>query len=263
MVLKILTLNVTALKWPLGLNNREKRMKNIAKKILLMESQPDVVCFQELFSPIAKETLTKLLKIDYPHYYIDPAGDKYFIGVNSGLAIFSKHTITKKDIHYYELYRGEENFAKKGVMGVQIYLPETKPTFIFTTHIQTGGELCIFKPFNKTTMQEKYIKVKQMTEAKRFIDSFVSDPNSNVFITGDFNIKSTDEFLYPTMINVLNVKDTFDRERSVLEVTSRNSGQRIDYILTETNDNSVGYSYITETFGENSDHRAVVGKFYI
>ena len=111
-------------------------------------------------------------------------------------------------------------------------------------------------------MNTKFVKTEQLSEAKVFIDGFVDNPNSNVFITGNSNIKSTDAFLYPTLINILNVKDTFNHDKSVLDASIRKSNDRVDYILVE-NPETVGYSYITITFGENSDHRAVIGKFYI
>lgn len=257
--IKILTLNVAMLPFPLGIGNRRKRAEGIVQEIKKMDIKPHVITFQECFSSTAKKIFKKQLSKMFPYYYFDTAPKKYYIGVNSGLAVFSQLPISNPVVHYFSLYRGEENFATKGVLGVQIN-GTNKKIFVFTTHIQTGGELCIFKPFNKTNQLPIDIKLHQMSEIKQFVDSYVSDPISGVFITGDFNIKS-ERPEYNTIKNIMNVHDPHDQFLSEDNGTSINSGYRIDYIFYDKIYPVKGYSKIIKNFDSHTDHRAVFANF--
>lgn len=97
-MMKILSLNLGQLPFPLGIKDRKKRARELVNKVLMMDSEddentPDIVCFQELFSRSSRRIVIKGLSDIYPYWYADNSRGRHVVGVNSGLAIFSKHQI--------------------------------------------------------------------------------------------------------------------------------------------------------------------------
>jgi len=269
-MLRVLTLNVAQLGWPLGIKNRQTRVLKLAK--VLREELPDfdVLCFQELYRKRAKETLILWLKEEYPYYIVDTSPGRYWIGTNSGLAFFSKIPIAEVYKYVYKHFRGVENFSRKSLWGLKLHYanePEEK-IYVFTTHIQSGigSEPCICKIFDYFSkspgknMTSKELKEAQIDELCKAVQEFAGD-NSKVILSGDFNIRATSS-LYKKLsqsMNNIGLFDTFEEEKSPIDTTVvGEENKRIDYIWCDTE----GESIVATIFGEEgiSDHYGVVGK---
>jgi len=259
-MIKVLTLNVGQLKFPLGKGKRNNRALMLANILNKEENPYDVICFQELFRGNAQDILVRWLIDKYPYYRVDRSRGKYLIGANSGLAIFSRHPIIRDIKHQFTVWGGVENFAKKSVWGVEIAVEETK-TYIFTTHLQTGlsGTPCICKLIDRNKLTSTELKTQQLEEIKNVMKEFVGE-GDNVLLMGDFNIKDTSD-LYQTMhekFSSVRIMDTFATEESDLQSTAIGEDKRIDYIWSD----GAGDSIIVDDFRstpEITDHRGVVG----
>lgn len=278
MNLRVVNLNLGMLPFPLGIRHNCRRVNTLLNKILMMDNEnlPDVICFQELTSRIARHKVIQGLKDLYPHRYVDTRTGKYLVGVNSGLAIFSRYPILNTMIKSYTVYRGVENFARKGIMGVRLEIDKfdkqnvlySGTVCIFTTHLQAGigDEPCVCKWFDSNHLSTNELKTRQVEEAADYINEFVYSDEPVIFC-GDFNIPSAEE-LYPMLTEVLGEEcrlyDTFSGEDS--EVSSSVIGKqnkRIDYQFI--NDTVIEGKSVIKTYfgpyGEVTDHYAAFGDY--
>ena len=277
--MKILTLNTSMLSFLFGFINYKpniiSRSKQICSKILDMDTNIDILCFQELFSSDAKDIFKSKLLKTYPYYYEDTRTPAFLVGVNSGLMIFSKYKIHTKKIHTYYYKTGDSTFSLKSIMGVEI-LYNDKYINVFTTHLQAGGNkkwyLKWLDLFNDMTTNQ--IRFEQLYTSRDFIKRFTDKLNPSIYV-GDFNINAYDKtsvkdpitkYSIPvnTMINyIFPQSDTFNITINGIKY-SNDDEKRIDYILNITTDLLVGYSYIIDTFTlSDTDHKAVVGDFIV
>ncbi len=260
---KILTLNVAQLKFPIGKGNRTARTLMLSNILNKDSFQYDVICFQELFRGESRDILVRWLSENYPYFIADYSRGRYLIGVNSGLAIFSKHPITRDIFHRFTTFRGVENFTKKGVLGVEIDIEGTA-VHVFTTHLQTGlgSEPCICKLFDRNKMTSVEIKTKQVKEIKSVITQFAGD-RDNIILTGDMNIRADSE-LYDMAygkLSSVSLLDTFSPDVSELQTTVIGKDRRIDYIWFDGVGNSIIVPYFRSS-PEITDHNGVVGYLY-
>lgn len=275
----VMNLNVGQLPWPLGIHGRKSRARTLVDKILMMDEDsklPDIICLQELFSKTARKIVIKGLKDAYPYYYVDDSHGKYLVGVNSGLAIFSKHPIVNQTLVHYSVYRGVENFAKKGIMGVRLEVDKydennalySSSLCVFTTHVQTGvgGEPCICKLFDRNNLPSDSLKYLQIEQACKVINEF-RDEDDHLIFCGDFNINSSKK-LYQEISDALGVDcciyDSFESKQSNLQSSAIGEGKRIDYQFVS--DDLLGESIIDSYFGPYAivtDHYAIFGDYKI
>ncbi len=260
-MLKILTLNVGQLKFPIGKGKRNLRALMLGE-ILSNEKNPyDVICFQELFRKKAQDILIRWISEIYPYYIVDRSCGRYLVGGNSGLAIFSRHPITREVRHRFTAYRGVENFAKKSVWGVELDVEGTS-VCVFTTHLQTGisNEPCICKLFDKNNLSSNALKTLQIEEIITVVENFTGE-NDNVIVTGDFNIRAGSDLhgvMYEKFSDV-GLLDTFSAEDSDLRSTViGEEDKRIDYIWFDgTGDSIIIGDY--RTTPDITDHNGVSG----
>ena len=257
--MKVLSLNVGQLKFPLGKGQRNVRALMLGD--ILSKEKYDVICFQELFRKKAQDILIRWLDEIYPYYVVDRSRGKYLVGANSGLAIFSRHPITREIRHRFTTYRGVENFAKKSVWGVELDVEGT-PVCVFTTHLQTGigSEPCICKLLDKNNLSSDALKTLQLKEIVRVVKEFAGE-NDNVVVTGDFNIRAGSK-LHGVMyekFSSIELLDTFSPEDSELQSTViGKEDKRIDYIWFDgTGDSIITGDYHTSP--EITDHNGVSG----
>lgn len=285
MEIKILSLNVAFVRAFFGLisfkENIDQRMNIIVDTILKypIDQQPDIILLQEIF--VHADKIARKLKNIYPHSYLDTSGGAFIVGVNSGLAIYSKYPIIDKVKHTYENAIGDSMLAKKGIMGVRIKIDQDTKLCIFNTHLQAGQNDNIFIKLMERifhsydrTLSTNQIRFLQLYDASNIIKKFAK--GDNVFFAGDFNINAADDTIFPHplhQVNKMNIivnqminlifpeSDTFDPDRSP-EKYSVYDGKRIDYIL-QLNE-LLGYSYIINTFTpQMTDHRGIMGKFIL
>ena len=266
MNIHLLTLNVAQqpVRIFTGLKNRNKRARRLVDKIFELNPQPDIICFQELFRKKSQKLIIKALKHIYPFYYLDESPGKYIIGVNSGLAIFSKFPITEKTLYTYTKFRGVENFAKKGLMGIKIQIDDNNEMYVFTTHLQTGigAEPCICKYFDTNDWSSNQLKSFQVQEAIDQITHITHDKHIPIVFTGDFNIRAIKP-LYNTIqekLDNIGLNDIYDEDESPIDTTVIGKpDRRIDYIWTNTTGNSVVTTEFGDIVGYITDHYGVIG----
>lgn len=265
----VLNVNIAQLPWPIGIGKRKQRVLLLIRTILELDTSPDILCFQEAFNRSSRKLLSHHLRFAYPYSFVDNSIGKFLVGVNSGLAIFSKFPIIHRELHTYTVYRGVENFAKKGVMGVRIEIDhhnsrnvwQNLKLSVFTTHLQAGGfdkTPCICKYFDKNNMTSSEIKESQVMEAARFINHITDDnEDDGIVLCGDFNLEPDVDFLGHILEQLSNLSDSFDATKSKLDTTVIGEDKRIDYQFTDVpNSESV---IIPEIAGNITDHYAVSG----
>lgn len=262
---RVMTLNGAQLPFPIGMGDREERAKELALTVLGLPVLPDVICLQEIFTTAAFEKLEKKLKEAYPYQAHDKSD--VTIGVNSGLVVFSRYPIVQIFQHTYSQYRGIENFAAKGVLGVSLRYKK-QSVLVFTTHLQTGGKWPLLDPIDQDKPNSDEIKLAQVQEAHDFIEGIAAQyADAPVFFTGDFNIKSRSD-LYPGMTKIMsNWRDAHSESCSLVSGTTwgdeqdGTKGNRIDYIWVRS-DKIQGNACITTAFNRKiTDHLAVIGDF--
>lgn len=289
--IKIMSLNVAQLPWPLGIKDRSKRMNEVTKLLKNMAEKPDIVCFQEAFTSTVRSIVKKNLKDVYPYIYPDTRIGRKLFGVNSGLMILSKYPIEKKLLYTYKNHLGDGNFTRKGVMGIKVNLNDGLPLYVFTTHMQAGRSdiFILFDIFKKRDTD--YYSLLQLYEAsaviKKFIDAsdkVTMERNGKRFFikyksftsaiyTGDFNIAfGKDHELYDNMMTIFqNPIDTFDFDTSPVSSTTWEKvhnnvpNHRIDYMLSLNPESPlVGKSAASRHFPESvTDHLAIIGNFVL
>jgi len=259
-------------KWiPGAMGYQDARAKQLAEDILAHD--PDVVCIQELFRKGSQKIVRDHLKEELPYFYIDTSCGKYIIGVNSGLAIFSRYPISNQSLYRYKVYRGVENWAEKGVMHVTVDFEDTSVE-VFTTHLQTGlgAEPCICKYFDRNQYSSDQLKEMQVNELINQAKKYEGNP---MIIAGDFNIRAESDVYDVVAGNfeeTLQVNDVFDASKSPCSSSVvGKTDHRIDYVWTNVKD---AYYIILEPWKRKNgefvgpkvdpkvfvtDHHAIIG----
>jgi exonuclease III len=184
--MRILSLNIGAFPCifdcAVNMKNGNQRSKNIADIIIDTAPNYDVLAFQEVWSRTAYDNLVNKLKHIYPYYTIFTTRCCCLL-LGSGLVIFSQHQILTEYSEAFVDFRGNEIFAKKGFIAVNIkYIGE-----VITTHLQAGAKR-FDKCFSKDKYTTKEIARKQTRQIMDYVNKKVS-PDDTVYITGDFNIE--------------------------------------------------------------------------
>ncbi len=263
--LKLLTLNVW--QFPYGIVSRDnnERADKLAELVRIHQSEFDVIAVQEMWSNWTRERMYRQISDLYPYSYEDNEWGYLGLGFHSGLAIYSKYPVNRRLLHTYTVYRGYEDFAKKGVLGVELDV-NGKAVYVFTTHLQAGAGGEFLQWLDKGKPNTTDITALQLREARRKIDKFVQDKQAPIFFLGDFNMTAGDEEYQSGLRALVSAKDTFDPSMSSYFGTSWNNfpdKKRIDFILSLDQDVS-GYSFITDIFGPSvTDHLGVMGVFQI
>lgn len=240
--------------------------------------EPDILVFQELWAPKGRYLMTKGLQDIWPYFLLDDRCGRFIIGINSGLAIFSKYPIVDYIRSDYRDKMGDETFARKGCLGVKIEV-EAKYFYLFNTHLQSGIGV-IAEYFNKipklghwlskiilgSTKSSTEVRRKQVAQAEEVIEEFTFGvkEGEKMLFCGDFNTSNKKVAEYDNILEVLGAVDTFDAELSPFRgtITSRkNKDRRIDFQF-DLSRGLKGYSIITETLPPPySDHMTLHGKF--
>lgn len=197
----ILSYNIQQLGYPNWAGNHfeKQRLEMIPQAILSLEKRPGVIIFQEVFTPEAFDYLVNELSEQYPHHTLvagenceDPtwtsiSGDCQINTVksNSGVLIFSQWPIEEQHAYVYHAVRISKSFdfmALKGVVYAKIRVGAEQPSqiHVFGTHLQATGK-------------DHDIRMKQISEMRKFIDGFGISAEEPVILGGDFNVSSTQQ----------------------------------------------------------------------
>jgi len=254
---KILSWNIYMLPYFSLFNNNGNRARNIANR--LVDSDYQIIVFQEAFSSKCRNILAKRLKKNYPFQY-GPANKCYLpFRTNSGLWVVSKIPLTKIDEIKFSISKGFDMVARKGAVLFQGEF-EGANFQLLTTHLQADGD--------------HKIREKQCKEINEYLLDRYSDPNVPQLICGDFNIDRNDPVNYELMLHTLganngeisgDVKFTYDEIDNTLVRNASGEKKLIDYILVR-NQQWIGnierkvqtfYEKIGQTPANLSDHYAM------
>ncbi|TNE50347.1 MAG: hypothetical protein EP343_08595 [Deltaproteobacteria bacterium] len=255
---RIMTLNIPFFPGEINMGNHEERLKRLTELLQTAEESPHVVVLQEIWLDTMKQRIADNLKKEYPHSYLDTA---QLEGLNSGLMMLSKFPIQKSGtFHYSDSFGAAETLAKKGVLGGRLELPGNKLIYVFTTHLQSSSK-----------DEANAVKLKQLAEAKTFMETMSKDDNAPVVLAGDFNlsVEKNPETLAKAKALFPYVRDIHNPPAGK-EVGGSTWGglqgtgflQRIDHIWILRGENVKAYSYISKIVDDKlSGHLAVFGHF--
>jgi len=216
--LKILSWNIFMLPGNTFKFTSAVKRSNIIVEELLAKDY-DVICLQELFYKKAKKIITEGLKKKYP-YQVGCTDETGFIHTNSGLWIFSKHPIVKKNEIKFNDCSGSDCMAKKGALMIEFTFLGNNIQLL-NTHLQSG----------KKGDRDKI----RLLQAQQ-IASDILLPNRNnslQILCGDFNTSSESQKL--EMLSVFKVNDgklSGDKQYSWPSVDYDNGNNTLlDYIF--------------------------------
>lgn len=267
--LRLLTLNTW--QFPYGIVSRDnfERADNLVTIIRRKQEEFDVIAFQELWSNETRSRIYGQISDLYPYQYEDDDWGYLVLGFHSGLALYSKYPIKRHMLHTYNNYRGIENLAKKGILGIELDI-KGQSVYVFTTHLQAPEDSNIFSWWDKTKPNAGEIVVLQLNEARQHIDEFITDKTAPAFLMGDLNMPAEAPIYHKGLDALGAAYDTFDSLKSKEAGTfwiNPTTKERIDYIFT-LNHPLPGFSVIVDYFGPSesnhfsvSDHFGVMGIF--
>ena len=206
--LSVLTYNLEGLGWP-ARSGRAKELKEIGARLNAMRadgSGPDVILFQEMFSPAAKRAVAAS---GYPAIVPGPRrttprtggqgermpgsakplkGEVGIRMLGGGLAIASRYPIVD---HAAEAYgrracAGFDCLANKGVMLARIYLPGVPvPVDLYNTHMNSRGASGVAET------RDREAHARQALRASEFIANTENLAHPLIF-GGDFNMRHSE-----------------------------------------------------------------------
>lgn len=253
--LKICTYNVYC--FPSIIKNEKNidRINHIADTLL--QSDYDLICFQEVFSASAKAVLLKKLSKVFP-YSATTIHSFSLIKINSGLMIFSKHPIVKQEQVIYRAKSKIDAMARKGALKIIIKKDE-KLFSIINTHLQNAGDI--------------QLKFTQLKELEQVISKVITN-----ILVGDFNIdyysteyqKLEDDFKLTNSNSKKNKLYSYYAEKNSLIKDKKEKPKLIDYvffkdvakIIDSTLQNIKVFKAKNNKEKDLSDHYAIETTFY-
>ncbi|AMO57829.1 hypothetical protein GZ77_12925 [Endozoicomonas montiporae] len=167
------------------LRSSNRRAAEIAEALNSQSSstQPDVVCFQEVFDRHATEHLCEGLKQSYPYIVHSVAPRE--TGLNSGLAVASKFPVLDASFRPFKDLAGEDQLANKGLLRLVLDLGEGKTAIVYNTHLQAKEG-------------DKYHKIRtsELAQIRQWMEQDSKEEESQhegIFLSGDLNISQADE----------------------------------------------------------------------
>lgn len=224
--LKILSWNIYMLPYISLINGNTKRASLIADK--LQNSDFQIIVFQEAFSSVCRDVISKKLKQSYPFQY-GPVNKHHLpFKTNSGLWVVSKMPLKELEAIHYSQSKGYDAVARKGAVIFEGIYENT--TFqLVTTHLQAH---------NSSKIREQ-----QCLEIRDKILDKYYNPSISQIICGDFNIDMDNKTDYPFMLRTLDAKNgevigdhtTYDEVYNTLSQERTGKRRTIDYVLTRNN----------------------------
>lgn len=229
----ILSYNIQQLGYPnwAGDHFEKERLEMIPQTLLSLDKQPGVLIFQEAFTLEAFDFLVKKLSDHYPFHTLvagESCQDSTWASVsgncqedtvksNSGVLIFSVWPIVEQHAYVYRAVRISKTFdfmAQKGVVyaKIQIGTGLTSYLHVFGTHLQA-------------TARDHDIRMRQISEMRKFIDSFAIPASDPVILGGDFNVSSTQKSRLEDLLSGANVALTL-QAKGVGSISDATNGYR-------------------------------------
>ena len=255
--LKILSWNIYMLPFISLFNNNGDRAKVIAQT--LVNSDYQVIVFQEAFSSKCRTIMAKTLQKEYPYQYGPANENKQPFRTNSGLWIVSKLPMKELAEIQFSQCKGFDAVARKGAVLFQGTFGGAKFQLL-TTHLQAD---------NLHT-----VRVKQCDEIRDHLLNKYFSPEIPQLICGDFNIDMDDRSSYQQMLRTLdakngelsgNIKVTYDEVNNNLARTAHGKLRVLDYVLVRNSELihnierkiQTFYSHVSGKDTNLSDHYAI------
>lgn len=190
---KLLSWNVFMIPKPINFTKQSERTKLIAKQ--LHEVPHDILLFQEAFSKSFKKKIGRELKEKYPYQAKLNKSVRLLHFLNSGLFIASKHPFEILGHYYFTKSNHTDAFASKGVLLIEVTLPNEKKVQIATTHVQAWDD-------------QKAVRIRafQFGEIRKFLDKY-KKPGIPQILAGDLNIDSLQGEEYTSSLSILALED--------------------------------------------------------
>lgn len=190
--LKILSWNLFMLPKPLNFSLQQTRAKMMAE--FLPQSGHDIYLFQETFAGMTKKKLSKAFKKSHPHQARLESDKKFPHLLDSGLIVFSKYPFKVIGKDYYQKCTNTDCFAAKGVLLIEVTMPDKKKVQIATTHLQAWE-----------TQKAVEVRRAQLTQVKNLLAKH-SQADIPQLLVGDLNIDGFVPDEYPSTLNFLNME---------------------------------------------------------
>jgi endonuclease/exonuclease/phosphatase family metal-dependent hydrolase len=213
--LKLISFNTMLLPFPASISYQGKRTKEIAKKLL--QSEADFIALQEVFITSKRKYLMKKLKEKYPYQVYLGKKEGRLILVPAGLLVLSKHPFNFSKALYFS---SAENFSfdklsSKGVILVELQLPQSKKLQLAVTHLQSG-----------LSEKKESIRIHQIQEIMELFKMH-QDSQTPQVILGDTNV---DGHSLQEMNKIFNQFPQLYYKSALDSNTKYSSGHRIDCI---------------------------------
>ncbi len=160
---------------------------------LLPTTGHDIYFFQEAFAGLTKKKLTKAFKRSHPFHAALDSDKKFPHFLGSGLLVFSRYSIKVIGKDYYKKCVHTDCFAAKGVILVEVTMPDKKKIQIATTHLQAWED--------QKAVETRVFQLHQIQ--KLFAANFNADIPQ--VLVGDLNIDGLIPGEYDQALQILNM----------------------------------------------------------
>ncbi len=221
--LRILSWNIYMLPYLSWFNGNGHRAKIIGEE--LVNSDYQIIVFQEAFSSKCRRIMKKILQEKYPYQYGPSNNSAWSLRSNSGLWVLSKFPLNQLKSIKFEKASGYDLIAQKGAT---LFEGEFNGRLfqLMATHLQSSNS--------------QDIRDKQYREIAGLLKEFYT-PDIPQILCGDFNTEMSNKSHYETMLKSLdadngslsgNIQTTYDELNNTLAKQKNGKGEIIDYILT-------------------------------
>jgi phospholipase C len=202
----------------------QKKQKQREPEIVqfILESNYDIIVFQEVFDIEIRRKLRQHLQKVYP-YQVSTKSQFGRLSSN-GILIVSRIPIKYIDHKIYKKGVGEDGWAAKGCTLIEA----KKDGIVFQiagTHLQSGN--------SDAAIEHRHSQYKEIFD----LISLHRNDKIPLFVVGDMNTEKTDEINYPYMLKTIEVEDFPINEDEPYTVDGNNSwnshktGIQLDYIF--------------------------------
>lgn len=221
--LKILSWNIYMLPYISLFNGNGRRAEAIGKQ--LMDSDYQIVVFQEAFSSKCRKILYKKLIQKYPYHYGPANMPGFSFKTSSGLWIWSKIPLTELKEIRYKTSSGFDWVARKGAVLFEGNYNGAKFQLL-ATHLQANNS--------------PEVRRTQISELAHLLDEYYTSAVPQI-ICGDFNTEKSDTQNYNNLLQTLGAQNgsltgtlqvTYDQVNNNLARNPKGTTEVIDYILT-------------------------------
>lgn len=190
---KLMTWNIFMIPRPFVFSHQEIRAKSIAKSVL--ETDREIIFFQEAFSKKSKEIIHQNTKHVYPFQTILPRSGKGIHLLDSGLYVISKIPFKVLDGLYFDECTNSDCFASKGVLLLEFTPTNFKRKFqVATTHLQAWNDSKA-----QTVRFDQLIQIKSLLEKHK-------DMMTPQLLIGDLNVDGYHSEEFTPVLNLLNMR---------------------------------------------------------